>query len=131
MTYLKIKNMRNLKITLIAFFLVALSANAQSMAANTPKLTDPITNCELRYYYYPNLEAYYDIKKNIYYFKQQGEWITASEIPNGYRGYSLFNKIRVAITDYDDEDPTQFIGLHKKQYPYSTNGKIKNMMAVN
>lgn len=124
--------MKNLKFTLIAFFLIAVSAaNAQTAVTEAPKSSDPVTNCELRYYYFPNLEAYFDTKKNIYYFKQQGEWITASDIPTGYRGYSLFNKCRVAITDYDDEDPTQFINLHKKQYPYAPNGKIKNMMAVN
>jgi hypothetical protein len=42
----------------------------------------------------------------------------------------LYNKVKVAITDYDDEDPTQFLKLHKKQYPYAANGKIKNMMAI-
>ncbi len=124
--------MKNLKITLIAFFLIFISAaKAQTSASEAPKLVDPVTNCELRYYYFPNLEAYFDTKKNIYYFKQQGQWITATDIPAGYRGYSLYNKCRVAITDYDDEDPTQFITLHKKQYPYAPNGKIKKMMAAN
>lgn len=124
--------MKNLKITLIAFFLLSIAAaSAQTSVSVSPKLSDPVTNCELRYYYFPNLEAYFDTKKNIYYYMDKGEWITASAIPNGYRGYSLYNKVRVAITDYDDEDPTQFIKIHKKQYPYAANGKIKNMMAGN
>lgn len=122
--------MKSLKITLIAIFLFALNnLNAQSKATATPKLVTPTTNCQLRYYYYPNLEAYFDVKKNIYYFTQNGKWVTAEEIPNGYRGYSLYNKCKIAITDYDDEDPTQFLQLHKKQFPYAPNGKIKNMMA--
>jgi len=124
--------MKSLKITLIVVFLLSLTAaNAQKAATTTaPKLFDPITNCHLRYYYFPNLEAYFDIKKNIYYYTQNGKWIIADEIPAGYKGYSLYNKCRVAITDYDDDNPTQFLKLHKKQYPYAANGKIKNMMAV-
>lgn len=122
--------MKSLKITFITIFLFALSiSNAQTKPAVTSKLETPTANCQVRYYYYPNLEAYFDIKKNIYYFTQNGKWVTAEEIPNGYRGYSLYNKCKIAITDYDDEDPTQFLKIHKKQFPYAANGKIKNMMA--
>ncbi|HEX8269867.1 MAG TPA: hypothetical protein VF581_08235 [Flavobacterium sp.] len=134
--------MKSFKITLITLSLLAFinvaaqqSTKAapkfkeQTTATAAPKLKDPVTNCNLRYYYYPNLEAYYDVKLNIYYFLQDGKWTTATDIPKGYRGYGMYNKCRTAITDYDDEDPTQFLKIHKKQYPYAPTGKIKNMMA--
>jgi len=102
--------------------------HAQTAKSKTP-LVDPVTNCALRYYYYPNLEAYYDTKKNVYIFNQKGQWITAQEIPSGYRGYSLYNKVSVFITDYDDDDPVQFNKIHKKRFPYNSQGKFKNLTA--
>ncbi len=128
--------MKNLKNT-FALFIVLLTLNpvqAQTSEKKTIKnmnghLVDPTSNCVLRYYYYPNLEAYYDTQKNIYYFTENGKWIEGNEIPNGYRGYSLYNKVNVIIKDYDDEDPTQFLNSHKKQYPYITKETLKKMTA--
>lgn len=124
--------MKNLKthLALIALFTV-LIADAQTSEKKNINglLIDPATNCILRYYYFPNLEAYYDTQKSIYYYTEDGKWITAEEIPAGYRGYSLYNKVNVIIKDYDDDDPTQFVNVHKKKYPYITKGNVKKMTA--
>lgn len=124
--------MKNLKntLTLIAL-LIAFIVNAQTAEKKNINghLIDPTTNCVLRYYYFPNLEAYYDTQKNIYYYTEDGKWITADEIPAGYRGYSLYNKVNIVIKDYDDDDPTQFLYVHKKKYPYITKGNLKKMTA--
>ena len=126
------KMMKNLKktIALTALLLCGI-VDAQTTAKRNinAQLIDPETNCVLRYYYFPNLEAYYDTQKNVYTYTDQGQWITADEIPAGYRGYSLYNKVNVVIHDYDDDDPTQFLYKHKKQYPYITKGNVKKMTA--
>lgn len=95
---------------------------------NSTPLFNPVTNCQLRYYYFPNLEAYFDTQKSIYYYKENGEWITADEIPDGYRGYSIYNKSTVYITDYDDDIPYQFIEIHRKKYPYINSERVKKMV---
>ena len=117
-----------IKFALAFILMIVLSANAQKTTAKVSPLIDPTTNCNLRYYYFPNLEAYYDTQKNIYYYNEFGEWKTAEEIPSGYRGYSLNNKVNVIITDYDDDNPCQFLPVHKKKYPYN-NGKNKRLTA--
>jgi hypothetical protein len=118
-------------ITLIAIMLFCCHAgfaqNAMNAETSTP-LFNPVTNCQLRYYYFPNLEAYFDTQKSIYYYKENGEWITAEEIPDGYRGYSIYNKSTVYITDYDDDNPCQFIEIHKKKYPYINSERVKKMV---
>lgn len=138
----KTEMMKNLKNTLFLLIILltinsveAQNAEKLSDVSKTPaaqningQLIDPGTNCVLRYYYFPNLEAYYDTQKNIYHFIEGGQWVTKNEIPAGYRGYSLYNKVNVIIKDYDDEDPTQFIRVHKKRYPYITKGAIKKMV---
>jgi hypothetical protein len=125
--------MRKLRI-IIVLMLLASQSNFAQKASNSNKeipLFNYVTNCQLRYYYFPNLEAYFDTQKSIYYFKENGKWVTADEIPEGYRGYSLYNKVNVFITDYDDENPCQFIEIHRKKYPYIANEKGKPLTYSN
>lgn len=120
------------RISIVFFVLMMQMTFAQKSkkaADESVPLFNKETNCQLRYYYFPNLEAYFDTQKRIYYYKEKGEWITADEIPNGYRGYSLFNKIYVFIDDYDDDNICQFINLHKKKYPYTKRGNMKELTA--
>lgn len=92
---------------------------------NSQQLVDPVTQCALRYYYYPNIEAYFDTREKLFHFKVDGEWTTAEEIPYDYGGYSVYKMLNVLITDYDDDDPSQYISIHRKKYPYTSNGRIK------
>jgi hypothetical protein len=95
----------------------------------TKKLVDEIKNVpsedegtmKLRYYYYPNLEAYYDKLKEIYY-----KWIVAKELPAGMGGYSLYSKVYVTIEDYNGEEPYLLIDIHKKKFPYNAKGRFIN-----
>src|SRR6476469_4820275 len=100
--------MKTLHNVLCLFGLLAcFTLNAQQVGTKhteTP-LTDPKTLCDLRYYYFPNIEAFFDTKTSNYMYKQDGQWITAKEIPSGYRGYSIYNKASVFINDYDGDDP--------------------------
>jgi hypothetical protein len=107
----------------IVLFGILQFATAQTAKNEKPveDVIDSTTNCMLRYYYFPNLEAYYDSQKDIYMYSEKGEWKTAKEIPSGYRGYSIYNKINVVIRDYDDDDVIQFLKIHKKKYPYTKN----------
>ena len=59
-----------------------------------------------------------------------GKWQTAAELPQNYGGYSLFNKARVAITNYEEENPQQFLKIHKKLYPYNSKGRFMNQTAA-
>ena len=122
----------NVKAVLLILFAIqpGIAQEEEMITADAP-LINTATNCILRYYYYPNLEAYFDTSKKLFYFKVQGEWQTAEEIPNGYRGYSTCNKYNIFITDYDDDHICQFIDKHKKKYPYITNEKLKKLIVRN
>lgn len=119
--------MKKILSTLVAILFLVHSSVAQNKKKQSEDhpLVDPITNCKLRYYYFPNLEAYFDTEKRIYYFKEEDDWVTAEEIPDGYRGYSLYNGVYVLILDYDDDLITQFIAIHKKKYPYTKKGNLQ------
>ena len=77
---------------------------------------------DIRYYYYPNLQAYFDTETATYLYQKDGEWVEGKQIPSGLRGYSLHNGTRVAITDYSGDEPYEVFDQHKSHYPpnYST-----------
>lgn len=78
-----------------------------------------------RYYYYPNLEAYFDLKSKKYIYKDGEQWVSANNIPPNYRGYSVYNKYYVILTDVkaDNDQPYLFINQHRKKYPADYKGK--------
>ena len=126
--------MKNLK-TITVFFVLFTIPTALSQVKVQAKKAEPLfnskTNCLLRYYYFPNVQAYFDTQKMIYHYKENGEWKTAEELPNGYMGYSMYNKVSVFINDYDDDNICQFIDIHKKKYPYITNERIRKLTVSN
>lgn len=122
--------MRNLKFIFTVLLAVASeSVFSQTERAHIDLEFDNTTNCRLRYYYYPNLEAYFDNEKGLYMYRDKGRWITAREIPSGYRGYGLYNKAHTPINDYDDDDPIQFFDQHKKKYPYNCLKRTRTLTA--
>lgn len=108
--------MKTLKSLLFAVcLLLAGNSVAQNTVAMKEKLPiDKKTNCYIRYYYYPNLQAYFDNLEMVYHYKDNGEWKTAPELPQNYGGYSLYNKARVIIDDYDGDRPYDYLSVHKK-----------------
>lgn len=84
---------------------------------------------EIRYYFYPNLDAYYDIKTSKFIYKVDDQWIEKETIPDNYRGYSLYNNYRVELQDYNGEKPFEYIKQHAKLYPKDYKGRyLKNKL---
>jgi hypothetical protein len=102
---------------IILFLLVFTSLHSQ----NEVKLdVNPINNCQLRYEFYPNYDAYYDIKEQVYLILNEGVWTKVDYLMPNYRGYSIYNNTHYIIKDYDDDDITKLYPIHKKFFPYAT-----------
>lgn len=83
----------------------------------------------VRYFYYPNLQAYFDRQTSTYLYSRNGQdWIESSKLPNALRGYSVANNKRVPLTDYAGDSPYELIKEHMKQFPanYSSRRQPKN-----
>jgi hypothetical protein len=48
--------------------------------------TDEFDNSD-DYYYLPEVEAYYSVPRNCYYYQDGGRWISAAYLPGAYRNY--------------------------------------------
>jgi hypothetical protein len=72
----------------------------------------------IRYFYYPNLEAYFDTKNSLYIYKIEDEWVKKPTIPMYYRGFCLYNnRYEVLSGLLDEENPEISIEEHKKEFP--------------
>lgn len=111
------------KVFLLMLLFTCYFSSAQ--ASNDNQSSTEITKkTELRYYYFPNLEAYFDLQEKVYLYKEDGEWVEAEELPTNYGGYSLYNKVRVNIDDYDGDEPYLMLAEHKKRFPYNSKGRF-------
>jgi hypothetical protein len=81
------------------------------------------TSNGVRYYYYPNLNAYFDVKLTQFVYKQNGQWVRKETIPPNYRGYSVFNKYKVEIKDYDGDNPQENLARDQKMFPADFKGR--------
>lgn len=119
--------------TLLA--LTAMTASAQDSSttiAINENLEISNSNLIFRYYFYPNLEAYYDNKTSDYVYKVNGTWVRNKSIPNAYCGYSIYNNYKVELSNYKGDNPHEKINDHKKLYPYYRNdrqGKLAQLKA--
>lgn len=111
---------------LFTIFLLSFSASfAQGSQSQSKSQNDlESTPATIRYYYYPNLQAYYDSQSNLYLFRVNKQWISAESFPENYGGYSLYNNHRVKIDDYYGDDITELLAIHKVLYPYNSKGRL-------
>jgi len=72
---------------------------------------------EVRYYYYPNLQAYFDTKIAMYIYKENGEWIKSETLDPTYRGYSIKNGQYVMLKGFTEDNPQAYLDEHKEVYP--------------
>jgi hypothetical protein len=108
----------------ILFFLVQSSfaqIELETVYVSRNKTTKAIP--AVRYYYYPNLQAYYDTCIASYIYQKDGEWITAERIAPNYRGYSLYNNNYVILDGFTNDEPYLLINEHKKKYPANYSSK--------
>lgn len=86
----------------------------------------------LRYYYYPNLQAYFDIKHGLFIFKEKGSWVTSETMDAGFKGYSVRNGFHVSLNEYHGDEPFTMLSQHKLKYPadYSSKRRPKPVAVI-
>ncbi len=87
---------------------------------------------EMRYYYYPNLQTYYDTQKGLYISCQKGNWVTSEFLDVNSHGYCLKNGNYKKIKGYSGDEPYTLLKEHKTQYPadYSSKPSRKSIATI-
>ena len=87
--------MKALKLFAIGMVLLLASAVQAQVSVNvtlpTPPPWGPVGYSEARYYYLPDVEAYYDVPSSMFIYYNRGAWIHRAYLPGRYRNYDLYN----------------------------------------
>ena len=65
------------------------------------------------YYYFPDIDCYYDVNVGLFYFLERGRWISARYLPYGYRNYDLYGMYKVVL---NVRDPWRYHHTHYRDY---------------
>ena len=71
----------------------------------SPPAWGPAGYSDVRYYYLPDVEAYYDVQTSMFIYMSGNRWIRRSYLPARYRDYDLYNGYKVVMHDYRGNAP--------------------------
>lgn len=112
--------MRTIKLLALTLFLtLSSSLMAQvSMQINigTPPQWGPVGYTEMRYYYLPGVDAYYDVQSSMFIYYYGGVWIHRNRLPSQYRNYDLYSGYKIVLSDYRGNTPYAHFKEHRSKY---------------
>lgn len=130
----KLENQNLVKLLMISFvFVFSLQTQAQNISVGININTAPrqtvryVETVAPSYYYYPEIETYFDINSSVYIYFSNNNWVRSRALPVYYRDYDVRRGQRVAI-DYRGSKPYTHFHEHKVKYkckPYKKGKKIK------
>ena len=121
---MKAISISNIKLILAVFvFLFAAQINAQRVSVNIninshhgpSHENDRCYEDEPEYFYYPEIEAYFDIHNSVYIYLDHGKWIRSRYLPRHCSDYNVQRGYRVVI-DYHGGSPYNNFHNHQKKY---------------
>jgi hypothetical protein len=111
--------MNYLRILRFALFFIISNTIQSQVSVNvnigSPPLWGPV-HVEERYYYLPDVEAYYDIETSMFIYFGNGVWLHRASLPARYRSYDLYNGYKVVMTGYHGHTPYNDFHVHKVKY---------------
>jgi len=82
----------------------------------SPPPWGPYGYADARYYYLPDVEAYYDVQSSMFIYFGEGAWIHRAYLPSRYRNYDLYGGYKVVMNDYRGNTPYTHFIEHKMKY---------------
>lgn len=121
--------MKTIKFIMIGIGLIFASEMQAQLSVNvnvgTPPLWGPSGYSNVRYYYLPDVEAYYDVQNSNFIYYSGNTWVRSSYLPKQYRNYDLYNGYKVVMTDYRGNAPYTYYKQHKSKYAKGYKGKYQ------
>jgi len=113
--------MKILKLVVLGIVLFfASAAQAQvSVRINigTPPQWGPAGYSNVRYYYLPDVEAYYDVQTSMFIYFEGRSWVRRSYLPSRYKNYDLYDGYKVVMKDYHGNAPYYKYREYRTLYP--------------
>ncbi|MCF3107928.1 hypothetical protein LL912_03970 [Niabella sp. CC-SYL272] len=68
---------------------------------------------QARYYYLPEINAYYDVYNRTYIYQDRRSWVTTRQLPRRFANINLYNTYKVVI---NTTDPWRDNRFHRNRY---------------
>lgn len=91
----------------------------------------PVGYPDVRYYYIPDVEAYYDRNWGMFIYSNNGVWINRFQLPIKYRYYDLYSGYKVVMVGYNARSPYKNHKAYKIKYPKGYSKGIQKTMKPN
>ncbi|MDR2956508.1 MAG: hypothetical protein LBV43_15655 [Prevotella sp.] len=65
------------------------------------------------FYYFPDMDCYYDVNVGMFYYYNRGHWVSARYLPYAYRHYDLYRMHKVVL---NVRDPWRYHSIHRRDY---------------
>jgi hypothetical protein len=118
------KALRLIFVGLLLFFAVTVHAQVSvNVNIGAPPMWGPSGYSDVRYYYLPDVEAYYDIPSSMFIYFNGVTWIHRTSLPSRYRNYDLYHGYKVVMTDYHGSEPYSHFRDHKTKYAKGYHGQ--------
>lgn len=85
----------------------------------------PAGYSDVRYYYLPDLETYYDVQTSKYIYLSNNRWVQSSRLPARYRDYDLHKGYKVVMKGYRGNTPYANFKDYKKKYARGYRGEAQ------
>ena len=82
----------------LSYMLVGAIGNGSGGIGSQP-IWGPTGYDYVEYYYFPDIEVYYNVPKHRFIYFERGHWITRSSLPSRYRGYDLYHSYKVVVNE--------------------------------
>lgn len=93
------------------------TTNAQSVNVsiniNSQPSWGPVGYDYVGYYYFPDIDCYYNVNSRLYYFYDRGMWVSAQYLPYSYRNYDLYGMYKVVL---NVDRPWLYNRTHRRDY---------------
>jgi len=94
------------------------SASAQvrfSINIGNQPVWGPTGYDHVEYYYFPDIDAYYNVPNRVYYYQDRwGQWRSSRSLPGQYRDFDLYKGYKVVIND--DPRPYRHDANYRTKY---------------
>jgi len=70
----------------------------------------------IRYYYFPDIECYYDIWNREFIYPEDGSWMFGATLPPSYSWFDL-NTAFIVLLDYNVFEPWRYFNYYVSHYP--------------
>jgi len=112
--------MKAIKLLVLGMVLAFAGAAQGQISVNvhigTPPAWGPYGYEGVRYYYLPDVEAYYDVQTSMFIYLSGQNWIHRSYLPSRYRNYDLYHGYKVVMKDYHGNTPYYNHNAYKSRY---------------